>query len=769
VKRQLAALAVLFLFAHLLHLPPTLEDIDSINFALGVRDFDVARHQPHPPGYPVFIALGKGSTGVLAALGVAGAASRGLALLSALSAAVLVPLLFGFYRVMAGDLRLAWWAMAVTVCSPLFWFTALRPLSDTTGLAMAIGAQALLVGSLGRTAHGHVPVSILPGPGRFHGWRFDDVHARPAMLLAAGCALAGVAAGVRVQTVVLTAPLLLAALAWPGWQVSLRDRLVAIATAAAGVLAWAIPLLVASGGLAAYLAALGTQAGEDFSGVVMLWTTRRPRVAVDAVLYSFIWPWGRYGLGLVVVVSAALGVARARARDRQMLGVLAIVFGPYAVFQLLFHETITVRYALPLVVPVAFLAVYAWSALGRIGLTLTSASLVLASLVVTVPAARAYGRLGSPAFQLFEQFTGAGASASTKGPGTGVVAMHAVMRRVEEWERGGYDGRALRVTHGREWLALVEHWRHEPGTPVRFFADPRRTDLALFDPHARQLDGAARWTFPEMPFVAGIRPGNADTYLMRPPGWMLEHGWALTAEVGGVTAREGRGPHLQPSVAWVRARAEPASAVIGGRNLGGPGAAVRLTLASPTAPIATWEAAPGFFLWQVHLPAGTLAGDGYVPLRLSAVAADEVGRQVPVSLEQFDLQSLDVPMMAFADGWQEPEYNPATGRSWRWMSERARVWVKAGGRDVTLRIDGESPIRYFGRAPTVRALVAGVEVARFQPASDFTQDITIPGRGLAVAGGLVTFESDLWFTPAERGESADQRHLALRIYSAALR
>ena len=31
-----------------------------INFALGVRSFDVAHHQPHPPGYPIFIAMGKG-------------------------------------------------------------------------------------------------------------------------------------------------------------------------------------------------------------------------------------------------------------------------------------------------------------------------------------------------------------------------------------------------------------------------------------------------------------------------------------------------------------------------------------------------------------------------------------------------------------------------------------------------------------------------------------------------------------------------------------
>ena len=55
-----AGAAALFLLLHLPYLPKSLEDVDSINFALGVRDFNVAHHQPHPPGYPVFMALAKG-------------------------------------------------------------------------------------------------------------------------------------------------------------------------------------------------------------------------------------------------------------------------------------------------------------------------------------------------------------------------------------------------------------------------------------------------------------------------------------------------------------------------------------------------------------------------------------------------------------------------------------------------------------------------------------------------------------------------------------
>jgi hypothetical protein len=72
-----AALVVLFLGAHLVWLPRTLEDLDSVNFALGVREFDVAKHQPHPPGYPICIALAKASTASLRFVGVDAPAPRG--------------------------------------------------------------------------------------------------------------------------------------------------------------------------------------------------------------------------------------------------------------------------------------------------------------------------------------------------------------------------------------------------------------------------------------------------------------------------------------------------------------------------------------------------------------------------------------------------------------------------------------------------------------------------------------------------------------------
>ena len=746
MKKQLGALAALFLIAHLLSLPPTLEDIDSINFALGVRDFDVAKHQPHPPGYPVFVALGKAATGTLRILDVPAAEPRALALLSTVSGAVLVALLFVFYRALSRDARIAWWAMAICVCSPLFWFTALRPLSDMTGLAFAVAAQVLMLSSFRLNAEAEESFSTTP--------------------LILGAAVAGLAAGLRAQTVILTAPLLLAALIWPRSGVPVSARLLAVLAACAGAIAWGVPLLIASGGPSDYLVALGTQAGEDFSGVVMLWTRREARVAAHALLYSFVWPWATQPLGVAVVALAAAGALRLAWRAPQALLLLTIAFAPYAAFHVLFHETVTVRYALPLVVPVAFLCAYAAAAAGRTGLLITGVSIAATSLFLTLPAAREYARAGSPAMRLFERMTSGGASGSVSKPVSRTIAMHAVMRRVEEWERPRHGARAIRAPHGREWLALVDHWRASPDSIVRFLADPRRTDLALFDPHARRLDASERWGLPEMPFVAGTRPGAADAYTMRPPGWMLEQGWALTAEVGGITARERLGPHVQPSVAWVRARPEAASMILAGRHLGSAGEpTARLTLEGESGRIDSWDVAPGGFFRHVHLPAGSLAGSGYLPLRISAAAADDSGRQVRVGLEQFDLQSDGVILYGYIDGWHEPEYNPETGRSWRWLSERARLLVKPVGRDLRLTLTGESPLRYFDRAPSVRVSVAGVEISRFSPDRDFTHEVTIPAKGLTLSGGVVVVESDLYFTPAERGESADQRHLALRIYS----
>jgi hypothetical protein len=753
VRRKVAALGVVFLTAHLFFLPPTLEDVDSVNFALGVREFDVANHQPHPPGYPVFVVVARATTAAMNAIGATAPAPQGIALVSVIAGTLLVPMLYALFLRL--EPSLAWWATVVTVCSPLFWFNALRPMSDMAGLACATAAQVLLI-------------SLFCGvPGRGGGGVDAATGAdSPAVRLAAGATLGGLAVGIRSQSLMLIAPLLVAALVWPGAPLTLRQRAMALGVALATPLVWTVPLIVVSGGLAEYLEALGTQGGEDFRGVVMLWTTPHPRVALDALLNSFVWVWGALLPGAVIAGLAAAGALRAGFRAPRMLALLALAFGPYLVFHLLFHETPTLRYALPLVAPVALLALYAMAGLGSAAPAVAGTAIAVVSLAVTLPAGYAYARDGSPAFRIFDAGVATGEAASGASPR--VIGMHAVMRRVEEWRRPAHAARVLQAGHGREWLALVEHWRSAPDSSVQFLADPRRTDLALFDPHTRQLTASARWTFPEAPFVAGARPGPADLYTMMPPGWMLDRGWAITAEVGGVTAAGGLGPHVEPSVAWVRARPGESTLILGGRNLDAAGEVIRMTIATASCELDSWEAGPGSFFRRVQLPAGALEGSGYVPLKIAAGSVGDSPRSAAVALEQFDVQSDGMVMMGFLKGWHEPEYQPATARAWRWMSERADIWVRPIGRDVMLTVTGESPRRYFDRAPIVRVLAGEVELARFEPADDFAEEIRLPGAILSASDGIVSLESDLWFSPAERG-SADRRHLALRLYGVAVR
>ncbi|HVD92219.1 MAG TPA: hypothetical protein VNC21_08055 [Vicinamibacterales bacterium] len=713
------ALLLLFLFAHLALLPRTLEDIDSVNFALGVRHFDVARHQPHPPGYPVYIALSKVSTSVLRMVGVDAPAVRGLAIWSALGGAAALPALLLFFRRLEERSTLAWCAAAVAAASPLFWFSALRPLSDMAGFAAAMWTLALVTGSpTGRE-----------------------------VLVAAF--IAGMAIGIRSQTAVLTVPMLLLAL----WRARVaRIRIGAAGACVMGALAWGIPLLAASGGMSAYLHALGTQAGEDFSGVVMLSTHRTVRVAVNALLNTFIWPWD-WWLGIAVTVLAAIGAARLAWRAPRVVLTIFVAFVPYAVFHILFHETETTRYALPLIPVMAYLAMAAVEGLPARALPVAAIGIAAISLVQSVPASSVYARDGAPVFRAFDDI----AQTAHGGDRVDTIGMHAIARRAAEWSMPILPARVATAPHGREWLPLVALWKSEPSARVWFVADPRRTDLALFDPRARDLARAYRWGFVEPPFVGGARPGDIDWYHMQPPGWMLDRGWSVTAEVGGVTARDGLGPHVAPATAWLMRRAEETTVVLGGRHPGKGGAppiAVKVTLNGT--PVETLTVAPGFFVRILTLPAGRLAGAApYQPLD---VTSDGV-----VSLEQFDAQPPGVPMIAYDAGWQEPEYNPALGRGWRWTAERSLLWVRPIGRDVTLRLIGESPLRYFDAAPHVRLLVGDREIGSIDPSADFDRVFTLPAAALAAANGRVALESSRFFV-AGSARGGDQRHLALRIY-----
>ncbi|MEO7274485.1 MAG: hypothetical protein ABIX28_14915, partial [Vicinamibacterales bacterium] len=179
----------------------------------------------------------------------------------------------------------------------------------------------------------------------------------------------------------------------------------------------------------------------------------------------------------------------------------------------------------------------------------------------------------------------------------------------------------------------------------------------------------------------------------------------------------------------------------------------------------TFDVTPGFFLRFEPIAAGRLVGEGTFA-KLAVRASHTGGGAVPpIAIEQFDLQPPGVSELGFDAGWHEPEYNPATGRSWRWMSERATVAVRGGEGDVVLRISGEATRRYFPRASRFTVSVSGQAVGSSDIGQDFTIEVRVPRALLANGDGRVSFETDQKFIPGDREGTADRRHLGVRLYS----
>lgn len=749
IRLLVALLAVLFLALHLRHLPPALEDIDSINFAMGVESFDVAKHQPHPPGYPVFTAMAKASTAAARALFPAWDRDRraafGLAIWGVLAGAAAGLVITRFWMAVGLPQDLSFLAALLAVVSPLFWITAARPLTDVPGLVAALIVHTWL----------------------FEGWRAvragETRLPRPWILAAIGV---GVIPGIRSQAVWLTGPLALWVMGELVWRRRVSQAVVMAALMAAGVLAWAIPLVWLSGGLTGYLQAFGAQGAEDLTGGRLL--ARLPSLDSLAAVLSrtFIKTWQSPILAQAVLLLAATGVVRLFRRSRGVLASLVLAFWPYFVFDQTFHEIDSTRYALPVMVPMAGLATIGLAAAGRVAVRGGVAALVAASLWITQPVLAVYGDEAGPLSRVMRDMIARRASLQAEP----VLAMHHQLwwtsRRRLDWYRAEWSFAPVPFPGDHEWLAIVDRFRRgEPG-PVWLLADLTRSDTTLFDPRALNHLGRYGRVAALQQLVDVNRLDAAAWIEITPPRWMLGRGWALSPEVAGTTGKDGRQPHRQPADGWLRRGPEAYRLLVGGRYLGGTGNAA-LVLELDGRPLARWIVEPGtghgFVRW-LDLAPGALDGASPYAHLTARVEAESGGVSPELGLEQFDFAPADALMSAIGDGWQELEANPATGLSWRWSSDRNTVLVFGAGRDLRVHVGGESPLRYFNESPTVRVLVGGKEVGRFTPAGDFDETVTIPAAALNASPTPVTIETDKVFVPAEVNGSPDHRRLGLRIY-----
>ena len=752
LQRWTLALGLLFLAGHVPWLAPALEDVDSQNFALALRDFNPALHQPHPPGYPIFVALGK-----LAFLfGVTEA--HALAIWGPIFGVLAIGALVQLFRAVEGSAggalvetsTRALLATLLTVVCPLFWFTAVRPMSDVPGLAIALLAQSLLATAFWRQQGMHVTDrASIKASGR---------------LIVLGAFVAALALGVRLQTIYLTAPLFLLVIVHRIGRDAAGALLGSSLSFTIGVLLWAVPMVVAAGGPAAYLGALGSQAGEDFSGVDMLARNPTPRRLALGLVHTLVFPWGSNVLGGVMVGLLGLGTVlllwRAR-RSAVLLGTLAL---PYAMFHLVFQETVTTRYALPLVPAFAYTVVFGLSWFKGKLFPVSAAVLAVWAALIALPAVSAYATGPSPVFRAIRDI-------ETRAPDAAnppMVGLHHVFARgVEAAKPQGL--RILSSPPKREWLEVVKHLREDGSSPVWFLADPLRTDLALFDPKSVTVKRSYRWP-PELAMlVSGVRPTSVDWIELNDPGWFVAEGWALTPETAGVASATGHNPARAPIEAHLRGQTEPTVLLVGGRNLAPAGqspAFVNITVDGHE--VDRIVAPPGFFLKLTTLPAITPANQKRYATLVIAAAPGSPDALANVAIEQFNVQPLDEVIWGFDTGWQEAEFNPATGLRWRWTSESADILVHETSHNLVLTVAGESPRRYFSRAPKVVVRAGAQVLAEHSPSDDFEITARVPAETLRAAKFRLTVETTETFVPAERSGSPDRRRLGLRIFNVSL-
>jgi len=214
-KIDLDRIAVLFsiliFLIYISTLSVSLDEEDAVHFALGIKEFNVAKYQPHPPGFPVYMALGMFFNTFFKSEVLS------LTFMSALFGTLSV---FVFYLLVKDMLNreIALASSVLMAFTPLFWLNSVKAMSDITGLFFTLASMLLI--------YKYVKYEK---PGHFY----------------LGAFLAGISTGVRIHTFFILLPVIV--------YVSLshkkdaRIRFKGFLLFFLAILAWLLPLLLITG------------------------------------------------------------------------------------------------------------------------------------------------------------------------------------------------------------------------------------------------------------------------------------------------------------------------------------------------------------------------------------------------------------------------------------------------------------------------------------------------------------------------------------------
>ncbi|HEX8620234.1 MAG TPA: hypothetical protein VF911_21825, partial [Thermoanaerobaculia bacterium] len=114
-------------------------DWDEMLFCNALRDYDLAEHHPHPPGFPLFIGLAKLARFVVAS------DFRALQTIAILASLLVFPAVYFFARTIGGRFSTAVIAGVLCAHLPTVWFFGGAAFSDVPSLVLVTFAAALLL------------------------------------------------------------------------------------------------------------------------------------------------------------------------------------------------------------------------------------------------------------------------------------------------------------------------------------------------------------------------------------------------------------------------------------------------------------------------------------------------------------------------------------------------------------------------------------------------------------------------------------------------
>lgn len=372
------------LVTRILTAPRTPWENDEFLFAEGVRHFDPSRYHPHPPGYPLYILIGKVFAAVLhdpwRALVVAAIVAAPVGFVAIARAfrnwiddpdlAVCGALVFYFSASMLlhGTLALSDGVSIAFLGLALWGISAVGPAGSRRYQAAPDGASPAGEPPPRQAAPDGVSPAGEPAPRQAaptrdalrgagsqpasqrtepSSQRAAPANQRTAILVGLCCSAA---IGCRPQLLVPILPMLAIAL----WRMAtMRQRVACLATFGFVSLMWMLPLIDAAGGLDALVAYETKQAAYVASHDAAM--SRGAKSAAQIFLRFVIHPWGSKYVTIPLFAAALLGIPAALRRWRALLPLLV-----FSAVQLAFElrtmdPADAARYNLPSMIFVALL------------------------------------------------------------------------------------------------------------------------------------------------------------------------------------------------------------------------------------------------------------------------------------------------------------------------------------------------------------------------------------------------------------------------------